>query len=99
LRNRLCNGKSRIVWNGFSGEGTKRYRGFEAGNAAITIGRIVDDREGRAIEAEFIFGGTRNQYIAYQRATTSIAPIAGLIAGGIGMAMILGGIWYSIRGG
>lgn len=89
----------RLEWNGFSGEGTKRYRGFEAGNSVTTLGRIVDSLEGRAIEAEFIFGGTRSQYIAYQRATMSIAPIAGLIAGGIGTVMILGGVWYILRGG
>lgn len=87
----------RLEWNGFSGEGTKRYLGFEAGNSVTAIGRIVDELEGRAIEAEFIFGGTRSQYIAYQRATTSIAPIAGLISGGIGVLMILGGIWYLLR--
>lgn len=88
---------SRLEWNGFSREGTKRYRGFEAGNSVTALGRVVDSGEGRAIEAEFIFGGTRNQYIAYQRATMSIAPVAGLIAGGIGIVIILGGIWTIFR--
>lgn len=89
----------RLEWNGFSGEGTKRYRGFEVGNVVTVLGRVIDELEGRAIETEFVFGGTRDQYLAYQRTTAALTPIAGLISGGIGIALILGGLWLLIRGG
>lgn len=89
----------RLEWNSFSGEGTKRYRGFEEGNTVTALGRVTDELEGRGIEAELMFGGTRDQYLAYQRTTASLTPIAGLISGGIGIAMILGGLWSLIRGG
>jgi hypothetical protein len=85
-------------WNIFSGEGTKRYAGFESGSPAMVIGRIVDGVEGRAIEAELMFGGTHAGYIAFQRTTASISPIIGLVLGGIGLLILLGGIWFLFRG-
>jgi hypothetical protein len=85
-------------WNSFSGEGTKRYAGFESGSPAMVIGRIVDGVEGRAIEAELMFGGTHAGYIAFQRTTASISPIIGLVLGGIGLLILLGGIWFLFRG-
>ncbi|MCS6841092.1 MAG: hypothetical protein NZ699_02550 [Roseiflexus sp.] len=81
-----------------SGKGTKQYLGFRAGNPVMAIGRIVDGREGRAIEAEFVSGSRRNQYIAHQRETSLITIVVGLIAGGVGMAMILSGVWYALHG-
>jgi len=86
-----------LSWNGFSGEGTKRYAGFESGNLAMVIGRIVDGVEGRAIEAELMFGGTHAGYIAFQRTTASISPIIGLVLGGIGLLILPGGVWLFFR--
>ena len=85
-------------WNGFSGEGTKRYAGFESGSPAMVIGRIVDGVEGRAIEAELIFGGMRDGYVAIQRTTASISPVLGMVSGGLGILILIGGIWFLFRG-
>jgi hypothetical protein len=87
-----------LSWNSFSGEGTKRYAGFESGSPAMVIGRIVDGVEGRAIEAELMFGGTRAGYIAFQRTTASISPVLGMVSGGLGILILIGGIWFLFRG-
>jgi hypothetical protein len=86
-----------LSWNGLSGEGTKRYAGFESGSPAMVIGRIVDGVEGRAIEAELIFGGMRDGYVAIQRTTASISPVLGMAAGASGILILLGGIWLFFR--
>jgi hypothetical protein len=80
-----------------SGEGTKRYAGFESGSPAMVIGRIVDGVEGRAIEAELIFGGMCDGYVAIQRTTASISPVLGMAAGASGILILLGGIWLFFR--
>jgi hypothetical protein len=64
----------------------------------MVIGRIVDGVEGRAVEAELMFGGTHAGYIAFQRTTASISPIIGLVLGGVGLLILLGGIWFLFRG-
>jgi hypothetical protein len=87
-----------LSWNSFSGEGTKRYAGFESGSPAMVIGRIVDGVEGRAIEAELIFGGMRDGYVAIQRTTASISPVLGMAAGASGILILPGGIWFLFRG-
>ena len=64
----------------------------------MVIGRIVDGVEGRAIEAELMFGGTRAGYIAFQRTTASISPVLGMVSGGLGILILIGGIWFLFRG-
>jgi hypothetical protein len=87
-----------LSWNGLTGEGTKRYLGFTAGAQIVTIGRIVEGREGLALEAEFITAGTRADYMANQRSAAGMFPIVGMIFGGIGALIALGGVWSAIRG-
>jgi hypothetical protein len=45
---------------------------------------------------EWIFGGTRDAYIAFQCSTAVVAPVAGLISGGLGVVITLAGIWRVI---
>jgi hypothetical protein len=40
---------NRLEWDGFRGEGTKRYKGFEAGNRVTALGRVVAGNEGHVI--------------------------------------------------
>lgn len=85
-------------WNGFSGEGTKRYTGFVSDSPALVIGRVVEGVEGHAVEAELMFGGTRSGYIAFQQTTASISPVLGMVSGVLGIVILLGGIWFFFRG-
>lgn len=79
-------------------QGLYRYNGFEAGNSVMALGRIVDGPQGRAIEAEFIFGGSRNQYVANQRTEALKSAVFGIISGGMGMAAILYVVWSVLSG-
>ncbi|HMO60356.1 MAG TPA: hypothetical protein PKC19_23635, partial [Roseiflexaceae bacterium] len=74
-----------LFWNGLTGEGTRRYRGFIAGDAVFAIGRTVAGPEGAQIEAEFRYGGARAGYIAEQRRTAAATPWIGALFGVIGL--------------
>jgi hypothetical protein len=85
------------VWNGFTGEGTKRYRGFQAGDLALAIGTLASGSEGLELQAEQVYGGTRSSYIADRRQAAVWMPRIGGIFGLFGLAITLAGIWWLAR--
>ena len=89
--------QSSRAWNGLTGEGTKRYRGFQAGDAALAIGTLVAGPEGLELQAERIYGGTRSSYIADRQQTALWMPRIGAIFGLIGAAIAVAGGWWLIR--
>jgi hypothetical protein len=85
------------VWNGFTGEGTKRYRGFQAGDIALAIGTLASGSEGLELRAERVYGGTRSSYIADRRQAAVWMPRIGAIFGLVGVAIALLGVWWLLR--
>ena len=86
-----------LTWNGFSGEGTKRYSGFWRGDAVVAIGTLVEGSEGLELRAERVFGGTRAGYIAARRSAAAFLPWFG---GGFALlgAVVAGlGVWLLRR--
>jgi hypothetical protein len=81
-----------LVWNGITGEGTKRYRGFVAGAPATAIGRVARGLEGVVLEAEVLAGGSRAQYVASQRVASRIFAILGLVFAAIGAVLAFFGL-------
>ncbi|MFP4440643.1 MAG: hypothetical protein ACLFVO_25695 [Chloroflexaceae bacterium] len=80
-----------LRWNGISGEGTKRYTGFVAGDPVTAMGTVVQGREGRALNAERLYGGSRADYIAEKESDAAILP---WIGGSLGLvSAILLGVW------
>ncbi|GAB4214496.1 MAG: hypothetical protein OHK0022_53110 [Roseiflexaceae bacterium] len=84
-------------WNGFTGEGTKRYQGVAAGDPVIAIGTLVDGQEGPELRAEFVHGGTRSSYIAAQRSEAAFLPWFGGLFALIGAGIAGGGVWVLLR--
>jgi hypothetical protein len=89
--------QSSLAWNGVTGEGTKRYRGFQAGDTATVIGTLVPGSEGMELQAERVYGGTRSSYIADRRQTAIWMPRIGALFGLIGAAIAIAGIWWLVR--
>lgn len=81
-----------LVWNGLTGEGTKRYKGLVVGRPLLAIGTIHTGREGNEVYAEQVFGGTQAEYVADQRQTARFLPWFGLIFGVIGLILLGAGI-------
>jgi hypothetical protein len=86
-----------LSWNGFTGEGTKRYAGLVAGQPVTTIGAVAAGAEGNELRAEVVFGGTRAQYVAAQRQSAFMLPIVGGIFGLIGLIVAGIGAWLLLR--
>lgn len=86
-----------LNWSSRTEEGTKRYRGFVAGRPAIAIGTAQPGAEGNELHAELVYGGTRAEYIAGQRASAGIFPWVGLAVGLAGAAVSFIGAWVLRR--
>ncbi|MEI6777274.1 MAG: hypothetical protein WCK70_10255 [Chloroflexales bacterium] len=84
-------------WNGFTGEGSKRYAGLVMGRPVMVIGQIQPGTEGPEVRAELIFGGTRAEYIADRRDTARILPIVGGILGCVGVLLLGIAAWAGLR--
>lgn len=61
-------------------DGAVQSRGYRVGDPALVVGTVVVDGDQRAVEAEFIYAGTRTAYLAEMRllARRSL-PIGGML--------------------
>lgn len=84
-------------WDGFAGEGTKRYRGLRAGDQVVAVGTLVEGREGLELRAEWVYGGTRAQYIEGQRGSAAFLPWFGGLFALIGAVVAGIGVWTLAR--
>lgn len=66
---------------------TREYRGFRRGALVYVSGRVKTN-DGVTIEAEFVSGGSRDDYVAARRAEVFFLLLFGLIFGGIGIAFL-----------
>lgn len=85
-------------WNSATGEGTKRYRGFAAGDPVVAIGVLVPGREGLELRTEALDFGTRADYIAYHRGSANFLPWFGGLFALIGTLLAGIGAWRILRG-
>lgn len=77
-----------VRWEQLQSSRSKQYVGFVPGNQVTVLGRIVDNGAGKAIEAEFLFGGAPTDYPAYQRGIIIDGWIR-ILVGGIGGLLLL----------
>lgn len=83
-----------------TGEPSRRYAGFEAGNAVVVVGAVVMGPEGPAIAAEWVAGGTRAEYLASLRDPGAEVSRAGILCA-LGAVLLLGlcarVLWFVAR--
>lgn len=80
-----------LTWNSATGEGTKRYRGLERG------GTVVSDADGATIAADLVASGTRADYLAAARRSTTIFTALGGGLGVVGGLILAGSGWRLAR--
>ncbi|MFV9505278.1 MAG: hypothetical protein AB4911_12010 [Oscillochloridaceae bacterium umkhey_bin13] len=82
-----------LNWNRRSQEGSKRYFGLVAGEPAIALGAVSAGAAGNELRAALVYGGTREQYIAAQRASLGWMQPVGLAVALAGGGLILFATW------
>lgn len=80
-----------LNWSSRTQEGTKRYRGLVAGSPAFALGTIAEGAEGGQLRAEFVYGGTREAYLAERQGAAGFLPWLGLAIALAGAAVSLVG--------
>jgi hypothetical protein len=79
---------SGLRWNGFTGEGTKRYTGLVVDRPVMAIGTVQPNRDGPLLQAEFVYAGSRDEYLVARRNSTTFLPWFGGLFGLIGAGLI-----------
>jgi len=70
-------------------DGSLSYQGFRKGDQALIFGRIQRQAEDPQFEADWIYGGTMNDYISDQRVTRLITGGLSLLFSGIFIILII----------
>lgn len=78
-------------------DGSERYHGLLAGGTVTAVGTVVDGPEGKELDAETLFGGTREEYLASQRENAAFMPIFGGIFGAVGLLLAAIGAVLFVR--
>jgi len=76
---------------------TKRYRGFKINSPVLAGGVVARSNQAPAFAAKFIYGGTRQSYLADQRSQAGSLGTMGFVFGGLGgLFVLIGGglIWF-----
>lgn len=82
-----------LNWDRRSQEGSKRYFGLVAGEPVIAIGAVSASAGGNELRATLLYGGTREQYIAAQRAAVGWMQPVGIAVALAGMGLIGFATW------
>jgi len=75
---------------------TLEYRGFRMGSPVFTIGK-VNRNDGVTVNIDFLYGGSRKDYLAHQTSEVIFFLLMGAVFGGIGIALIIGAIVAAVR--
>lgn len=83
----------KLTWNSQTKVGTRRYTGFEIGSPVLALGSVIEGPEGRAIEAKWIYGGSRAGYLAQQRGAAQLLAWIGPLFVLVGLLITSLGLW------
>lgn len=87
-----------LQWNGFTGEGTKRYTGLVANQPVMAIGTVASGGAAPTLNAEFVYAGSREAYINDRRNTATFLPWFGAIFGLVGLGLMSAPVISWLRG-
>jgi hypothetical protein len=87
-----------LRWNGFTGEGTQRYTGLVAEQPIMAIGAVGSGGAAPTLNAEFVYAGTREEYLADRRNTATFLPWFGAIFGLVGLGLMSAPVISWLRG-
>lgn len=87
-----------LSWNAFTDEGTKRYTGLVANQPVMAIGTIAAGGAEPTLNAEFVYAGSREDYLADRRSTAAFLPWFGAIFGLVGLGLIGAAVIGWLRG-
>ena len=73
----------------------RRYRGFRVGDVVLVVGTLVSEGEEVVLQAHWIRGGTRADYLANRRNAAALLPQCVLLIALIGVGLAVG--WYIRR--
>lgn len=87
-------------------DGSERYHGLVAGGRVTAVGTVVDGPEGKELDAQTLFGGTRDAYVTSWREGAASLPIfgglfgvVGLVLAAVGTLVLLPRDWYRFSRG
>jgi hypothetical protein len=75
---------------------TLEYQGFRRGNPVFVLGK-VNKTDGIVLNADFISGGNRQDYLNSQVEEANVLLVLGVVFGGFGLLFILVAIGMAIR--
>ena len=87
-----------LTWDRVKREGTKSYRGFERGNSVLAVGAIVERAKEREFRAEWLYSGTRTEYLEAQHSSAEVTNWIGWVFILIGVVAFSLGMWLWVRG-
>jgi hypothetical protein len=68
-------------------DGSERYHGLVAGGRVTAVGTVVDGPEGKELDAQALFGGTREEFLTSRRGVAASMRILGGIFGVVGLLL------------
>ncbi|NJM09313.1 hypothetical protein HC891_28535 [Candidatus Gracilibacteria bacterium] len=86
-----------LEYSVFGDEATSIYYGFVAERSVMAIGTLERGAEGLELQAEFVYGGTRAEYINRERNNVRFAWIFGAIFGGVGAIFVVIGVFWLLN--
>ena len=82
-----------LVWDQSTQMGTRHYTGLEIGSPVLALGVVTETVEGRALRAEWLYGGTRAGYLTRQREAVALITWLGPLFAVIGLGIMALGVW------
>jgi hypothetical protein len=86
-----------LGFNSRTRDGSERYYGLVSGGPVTAFGTVVEGPKGKELSAKTLFGGTHQEYLAWERDSVAFMSTFGTIFGAIGLVLSGFGAFFTIR--